>query len=153
MFYISSKLKNLTQGERLAFVREFRHMDQKDTAAYFGFNGIDSPKTIREYENNRREPGYERLQDLADLYEVNVNAIKKYDFKNPIDLLYIMMWMEEIYPYYEINYDYSCCKSKEENSVFEKGVQKWQEMRDMRDNYEISDDEYLDWKLNFEIDS
>lgn len=25
------------------------------------------------------------------------------------------------------------------------------EMRDKRENYEISDEEYLDWKLNFEI--
>jgi len=24
-------------------------------------------------------------------------------------------------------------------------------MRDKRENYEISDEEYLDWKLNFEI--
>ena len=42
-------------------------------------------------------------------------------------------------------------KSKEEKLVFQEGIQKWQEMREKRDNYEISDEEYLDWKLNFEI--
>lgn len=26
-------------------------------------------------------------------------------------------------------------------------------MRDKRENYEISDEEYLDWKLNFEIEN
>ena len=31
------------------------------------------------------------------------------------------------------------------------GIQEWKKMRERRENYEISDEEYLEWKLNFKI--
>ena len=33
--------------------------------------------------------------EIADLYEVSINAIKKYDFNNPIDVVYSLMCSEE----------------------------------------------------------
>lgn len=31
------------------------------------------------------------------------------------------------------------------------GIQEWKKMRERRENYDVSDDEYLEWKLNFKI--
>ena len=33
------------------------------------------------------------------------------------------------------------------------GIQEWKEMRKRRENYDISDDEYLEWKLNFKLEN
>lgn len=30
-------------------------------------------------------------------------------------------------------------------------MNEWKEMRDKRENLEISDEEYLEWKLNYEL--
>lgn len=90
MYFIKPTLKNLSQGARLEYVRRLRHMDADDVAEYFRFGGDDPHKTFRYYENNDRGSSKERLIDIADLYEVSVNAIKKYDFNNPIDVVFFI---------------------------------------------------------------
>ncbi len=61
------------------------------------------------------------------------------------------MWLEEEFPYYEINFDTASYERTEYNVIVQNAINEWEEMRDKRENYEISDEEYLDWKLNFEI--
>lgn len=80
-----------------------------------------------------------------------VFAIKEYDFSNPIDVIYNLMWLEEEFPYYEINFDADSYEQTEYNEIVQNAINDWQEMKDKRENYEISDEEYLEWKLNFEI--
>ena len=140
MFYIKPNLKNMSQGARLEYIREVRHMTKEDVAAYFGFGGKEPNKTIREYENNTTSPSPSRLEELAKLYEVSVDAIKKYDFTNPIDEIY-----------YQFNIEMDTFSGKLYNMNVYNGIQEWKKMRERRETYDISDDEYLDWKLNFEI--
>lgn len=103
MFYIKPNLKNMSQGARLEYIREVRHMTKEDVAAYFGFGGREPNKTIREYENNTTSPS--RLEKLAELFEVSVDAIRKYDFTTLIEEIYYQMWYEEQYPYNQLNID------------------------------------------------
>ena len=145
MYFKKPTLNNLSQGARLEYVRRIRHMDMDDVADYFGFGGNDPHKTFNSYENNYRHPSKERLKDIAELYEVSINAIKEYDFRNPIDVIYNLMWLEEEFPYAE-SYEQT-----EYNELVQKAINEWQDMRDKRENYEISDEEYLEWKLNFEV--
>ena len=152
MYYAKSALKNLSQGERLKYIRRYRHMTADDVAEYFGFGGKDPHKTFNSYENNCREPSKMRLKEIAGLYEVSVNAIKKYDFNNPIDAIYFHMWLEEEFPYYDIKFDCDSHEDTEYNAVVLNAIHQWQQMREKRENFEISDDEYLEWKLNFEME-
>ena len=78
-------------------------MTKEDVAAYFGFGGREPNKTIREYENNTTSPS--RLEKLAELFEVSVDAIRKYDFTTLIEEIYYQMWYEEQYPYNQLNID------------------------------------------------
>ena len=78
-------------------------MTKEDVAAYFGFGGREPNKTICEYKNNTTSPSPSRLEELAELFEVSVDAIRKYDFTNPIDEIYYQMWLEEEFPYYQFN--------------------------------------------------
>lgn len=153
MYYRKPTFKNLSQGARLEYVRRLRHMNEDDVVEYFGFGGRYPRKTFKSYEANYREPSKERLKDIAKLYEVSINAIKKYDFSNPIDVIYNLMWLEEEFPYYEINFDCDSYNKTEYNEIVIKTIKEWQQMKEKRENSEISDDEYLEWKLNFEIEN
>ena len=115
MYFKKSTLNDLSQGARLEYVRRIRHMDMDDVADYFGFGCNDPHKTFNSYENNYRHPSKERLKDIAKLYEVSINAIKEYDFSNPIDVIYNLMWLEEEFPYYEIYFDTSSYEQTEYN--------------------------------------
>ena len=151
MFYIKPNLKNMSQGTRLEYIREVRHMTKEDVATYFWFGGKEPNKTIREYENNTTSPSPSRLEELAKLYEVSVDAIRKYDFTNPIDEIYYQMWLEEEFPYYQFNIEMDSFPEKEYNMNVYNGIQEWKKKRKIRKVYDISDDEYLEWKLNFKI--
>lgn len=153
MFYIKPNLKNMSQGARLEYIREVRHMTKEDVAAYFEFGGKEPNKTIREYENNTTSPSQSRLEELAELFEVSVDAIRKYDFTNPIDEIYYQMWLEEEFPYYQFNIEMDTFSGKSYNMNVYNGIQEWKKMRERRENYDISDDEYLEWKLNFKIEN
>ena len=151
MYFRKPTLKNLSQGVRLEYVRRLRHMDADDVAEYFRFGGNDPHKTFNSYETNYRHPSKERLEEIAELYEVSINAIKEYDFSNPIDVIYNLMWLEEEFPYYEINFDPNGYEKSEYNKIVQAAIKEWQKMREKRENLEISDEEYFEWKLNFDI--
>ena len=104
-YFFRPELRDLMKGAKLEFARKFRYLDEKNVAEYFGLGGKDPARTIRNYEHNDVEPSNARLEELADLYEVSIDAIRDYDLSNPIDLIYIAMWQEELMPYFDINID------------------------------------------------
>ena len=61
------------------------------------------------------------------------------------------MWLEEEIPYYEIKFDCDSHEYTEYNEVVLNAIREWQKMKEKRENLEISDEEYLEWKLNFEV--
>ena len=149
--YFKPTLKNLSQGARLEYVRKLRYMSKDAVADYFELGGERKERTISRYENNSRVPSNERLKELAKLYNVSINAIKEYKYEDPIDTIYMLMWLEEQFPYYELNLDYDCIKGTAYNMNIQKGLDEWMEMREQRENGEITTDEYIEWKLNYEI--
>lgn len=72
-------------------MRKLRHLEKDDVAEYLGLGGERPERTIARYENNDRVLCEDRLKDLAELYDVNINAIKEYDYKDSIDTIYIFM--------------------------------------------------------------
>lgn len=149
--YFKPTLKNLSQGARLEYVRKLRYMSKDDVADYFDLGGERKERTISRYENNSRVPSSERLKELAKLYNVSVDAIKEYKYDDPIDTIYMLMWLEEQFPYYELNLNYECIKGTSYNISILKGLSEWMKMREKRENDEIKTDEYIEWKLNFKI--
>ena len=92
MFYKKELLENMSQGARLRFIRENKGIKPNDIAKYLGYK---SNKPIREWENNKKSPDAKNLPRLAEAYGVSIDAIKNYDFINPIDEIYYPMWFEE----------------------------------------------------------
>ena len=61
------------------------------------------------------------------------------------------MWFEEQYPHYEFNINNSRFNGSTYNFNVQNGINEWLKMRAKRENYEISDEEYIEWKLNFKL--
>ena len=103
------------------------------------------------YEKGDRNPKDERTLELSKILNVNYNAIKKYDFKNTIDILYTFMWLEELIPRYKI--DLSNVPNVNENNInqVKTFINEWEIMRNKRFKREISYEEYIEWKLTYEV--
>lgn len=95
----------MSQGARLRFIRENKGIKLNDIAKYLGYK---SNKPIREWENNKKSPDAKNLPRLAEAYGVSIDAIKNYDFIDPIAEIYYRMWFEEQFPYYE--FDIASCR-------------------------------------------
>ena len=100
--FFRPKLRDLTNGDRLEFIRVFRCMERDEVTEYSGFEGKDPNRTIRKYEDNSVNPLPPRMKELTELYHVSIDAIRDYDLIDPIDLVYIAMWEEELMSFFDI---------------------------------------------------
>lgn len=86
LLYTKPELEDLSQGSRIAFARKFRFMTQDEVSDKLGLTGECKRRTMTRYEKGDRNPKDERTLELSKILNVNYNAIKKYDFKNTIDI-------------------------------------------------------------------
>lgn len=151
LLYTKPELEDLSQGSRIAFARKFRFMTQDEVSDKLGLTGECKRRTMTRYEKGDRNPKDERALELSKILNVNYNAIKKYDFKNTIDILYTFMWLEELIPRYKI--DLSNVPNVNENNInqVKTFINEWEIMRNKRFKREISYEEYIEWKLTYEV--
>lgn len=151
LLYTKPELKDLSQGSRIAFVRQFRLMTQDEVSDKLGLTGECKRRTMTRYEKGERNPKDDRTYELSKILKVNYNAIKKYDFKDQSDILYTLMWLEELLPRYQI--DLSRIPSINDDNIikFKEFINEWEEMRTKRFKREISYKQYVEWKLNLEV--
>lgn len=151
LLYTKPELKDLSQGSRIAFVRQFRLMTQDEVSDKLGLTGECKRRTMTRYEKGERNPKDDRTYELSKILKVNYNAIKKYDFKDQSDILYTLMWLEELFPRYQI--DLSRIPSINDDNIikFKEFINEWEEMRIKRFKREISYEQYVEWKLNLEV--
>ena len=152
LLYMKPKLVDLSQGSRIAFVRQFRHMTQDEVSDRLGVTGECKRRTMTRYEKGNRNPKEDRIKDLANILNVSVNSIKQYDYKKPTDLIYSLMWLEELIPNYIIDISKVAFTDEQYIRLFKIAFDKWNIERTKRIRKEISYDEYLNWKLNFEME-
>lgn len=151
LLYTKPELKDLSQGSRIAFVRQFRLMTQDEVSDKLGLTGECKRRTMTRYEKGERNPKDDRTYELSKILKVNYNTIKKYDFKDQSDILYTLMWLEELLPRYQI--DLSRIPSINDDNIikFKEFINEWEEMRTKRFKREISYEQYVEWKLNLEV--
>ena len=142
LLYVKPELRDLSQGSRIAFVRQLRHLSQDYVSDYLGLTGECKRRSMTRYEKGDRNPKDERVKKIAGLLNVNFNSLKKYDYKNP---------EEEYIPNYRL--DLSQIKNINDSKikVLLNSLLEWKKQKIKRDNHEISYEEYLNWKLNYEI--
>ena len=84
LLYTKPELKDLSQGSRIAFVRQFRLMTQDEVSDKLGLTGECKRRTMTRYEKGERNPKDDRTYELSKILKVNYNAIKKYDFNQQL---------------------------------------------------------------------
>ena len=152
VLYTKPVLKDLSQGSRIAFARQFRRVSQDYVSDNLGITGECKRRTMTRYEKGDRNPKDDRTLEISKILNISFNAIKKYDFNNPIDLIYIFLWLEELIPNYQI--DLSIIQNVKNKDVltYKNFIDEWNVMRKKRKYREISYEEYIEWKLNFELE-
>lgn len=153
ILYTKPELVDLSQGSRIAFAREFRFMTQDDVSDKLGLTGECKRRTMTRYEKGNRNPKDDRTSEIAKILDININAIKKYDYKEPIDLLYTLMWLEELIPKYQIDISKVPNINDENIVMFKQFINEWNVMREKRNKREITYEEYIEWKLTYEVKS
>ena len=151
LIYTKPKLKDLSQGSRVAFARQFRFLTQDDVSDKLGLTGDCKRRTMTRYEKGDRNPKDERLTEIANILNVSFNSIKKYDYNNLIDLIYTLMWLEELIPNYYINFSDVPNINELYIVTIKKFYDEWNIMRNKRLKREISYKEYIEWKLNYDL--
>lgn len=151
LIYTKPFLKNLSQGARIAFVRQFRLMTQDEVSDKLGLTGECKRRTMTRYEKGKRNPKDKRTMELAKILNVDMTSIKNYNYKDVKDIIYTLMWLEELIPNYHI--DLSDVPKIENNTIFvmKKFINEWNIMRNKRSRREISYKDYIEWKLNYEV--
>jgi transcriptional regulator with XRE-family HTH domain len=126
-------------------------MTQDEVSDKLGLTGECKRRTMTRYEKGNRNPKNDRTMEIAQILNVNIASIKKYDYKNVEDIIYTLMWLEELLPNYHI--DLSDVSSVKNKTILElkKFLDEWNIMRNKRMKREISYNDYIDWKLNYKI--
>ena len=153
ILYTKPELVDLSQGSRIAFARQFRFMTQDDVSDKLGLTGECKRRTMTRYEKGNRNPKDDRTSEIAKILDININAIKKYDYKEPIDLLYTLMWLEELIPKYQIDISKVPNINDKNIVMFKQFINEWNVMREKRNKREITYEEYIEWKLTYEVKS
>ena len=149
--YLKPELNDLSQGSRIAFVREFRYMTQDNVSDKLGLTGECKRRSMARYERGDRVPKEERLQEIANILNVNVKCLKEYNFRNEEDMIYILLWMEELYPRMNIDLGLSEAIPKESDIKLKRFFEEWNAMKEKRVNLELSYDDYVEWKLQYDF--
>ena len=98
------------------------------------------------YEKGDRNSKDERLTETA-----SINSMKKYDYNKPIDLIYTLMWIEELIPNYYISFSDVPNINELYIVTIKKFYNEWNIMRNKRFKREISYKEYIKRKLNYDL--
>ena len=146
--YSKPSLKNLSQGERISYIRQLRMMSQDEVSDKLGLTGECKRRTMTRYERGDRNPKQYRLKELSNILQVNINSIKQYDFKKIIDIIYFLLWLEELIPNIQIEFEETNLNRNEELKLF---FEQWKKMKLKRRKKEISYFQYTDWKFNYEF--
>lgn len=149
LMYLKPRLKDLSQGSRISFVRQFRQITQDELADKLKLKGKRKRRTITNYENGIRSPKDDRLLEISNILNVRINTIKEYDFKESANIVYTLMWLEELYPEYQI--DLPITYYNDNTLLISKFMNEWNEMKVKRSKRKITYEEYIEWKLNYEI--
>ena len=123
-------------------------MSQDEVSDKLGLTGECKRRTMTRYERGDRNPKQYRLKELSNILQVNINSIKQYDFKKTIEIFYFLLWLEELIPNIQIEFEETNLNRNEELKLF---FEKWKRMKSKRRKKEISYFQYTDWKFNYEV--
>ena len=147
VFYTKPVLRDLSQGARIAYVRQFRHMTQEELGEKIEMSPGRRRNRICRYERGTRNPKDDRVEKMAEVLEINEAMIKSYDFMDPMDIVYILLWLEDVSPDYILKSSGAESFVNNTSTCIKKALKEWQSVKNKLKKGEISETEYTEWKL------
>lgn len=148
LLYTKPILNDLSQGSRISFVRQIRKMTQDNLAELLGIKGENRRKAITRYEKGRRNPKEYRIKEMSKILHIDELAIKQYDFKDSDDIIYFLLWIEELIPNIYIDvYGKNYIRNKQQEEILN-FLDEWNMKKNLRNSKQISYGEYIEWKFN-----
>ncbi len=145
--YENLKLESLRVGARIAFLRKLNGITQEELGNAIGLIGSDARNKIWRYEHTERVPKDDKILKLADALGIEIAAIRHYDFSDPLDIYYLLLWTEEISPNYVINKVESIRPENNTQRLLGDKYTEWHRMRLRYKKGDISLQEYRKWKF------
>lgn len=144
LVYLKHALDELSQGQRISFARQIRLLTQDDLSDKLGITGDNKRRTITKYEKVEINPKEDRTRIIADILKINYNAIKFYDYKNPIDIVYTLMWLEELISSIKIELPEMKQYKQKDLLIIQKEIHEWNLMKSKRQQREITYKDYIE---------
>lgn len=88
LLYVKPELKDLSQGSRIAFVRELRHLSQDKILEHLGLTGECKRRTMTRHEKGDRNPKDDRTRIIA---EIIIMLLRNMIIKNQL-MLFILLF-------------------------------------------------------------
>ena len=147
VYYSRPKLTSLKQGDRLAFVRQFRRMSQQQLGERIGMPPAHARTLVSRLEKHDRDLKPDRLEAIAAVLNVNAAMLKRWDFKDPADLYYQLLWIEELCPDFMFRNTIRQTTKNKTHEFLSERYADWKKMRRRYLDGRIDFEEYWEWKL------
>ena len=151
LIYSRPILRDLSQGSRIAFARQFRFKTQDNLAEYLQVGGKCRRRTVTRYETGERNPEKNRTHKIATYLNISYHAIKRYDYKEPLDIIYFLLWLDELFANYHLDLRDVKDLDNQTLKIIKKFLIELDSMRLKRKKKEIKYIDYIEWKLNYSL--
>ena len=75
LLYTKLKLRDLSQGSRIAFVRQLRHLSQDYVYDYLGLTGECKRRSMTRYEKGDRNPKEDKVLEMSKILNMIIEYI------------------------------------------------------------------------------
>jgi len=164
----------MTIGKRIRYIRIFRGLTQKELGIALGFEPGSADIRVSQYESDNRKTIKEpMMRQMAEILKVNYNALKTYEFDNPLDVMESFFWFEEEFPLQITLFEFQMDKDIDKPVLnilvgisgeaietpiavmfalpeYRRCFKEWQQKKRDYHNGVITKEEYVEWKLQWE---
>ena len=153
VYYSHPVLKSLSQGDRIAFARQLKRMSQQKLGEKIGIKSNRVRNLVCRMERKDRNIKPERVRKIAEVLKVNPKMLERWTFRDPEDLYYEMLWVEELCPDFIFRNTVRIDPKNPTHKALSEKYTEWKEMRRLYGDGKIEYEEYWDWKLGKYSDS
>ena len=134
----------MISGEKLRKIRHLRNMTQKEVAILSGLTSA----AVRNYELGNRSPSKKQLDKIALALSCNPSAITDYSNYTLYDIIQIILDFESDFGFVPCTQS-EIPKLKSSSEVFNDFLKDWNEIRLKKYNYEITEDQLMEWIISY----
>lgn len=144
-------------GERIRWFRNATKMTQKELGLKLGFNERTAVIRVGQYENEKRTPKQDMINDMARFFDVAGESISVPDIDHYIGLMHTLFTLEDRYGLTVTTLDGQVCLKQDVNHPnYDKSLAEdlisWNEIKTKLTSGSILLSEYDHWRYSFPQD-